>query len=166
MRTLDDLARIDTDQMFDVEPPVDVKFRLDEQPSPGALKNLAKLQRLGLCTPDVVMALLAIAPVDPVNLMARLFRVEPAGWVLDPVHFMMVRILARDDAKNPIASLNVDLLGSAAVANALNEANQLTVFRVVDATDDRETLLQEIQSLCEDAVFAARREATNRKRKK
>jgi hypothetical protein len=160
-KTLEDLAAISTDDLFGLSVPADVRFRLEAHPSPGALKNLAKLKRLGLCSPDAVMSLLAVAPVDPVNLMAKLMRVDPTGWVLDPAHFMMVRVLAQDDGKHPIATLNVDLLGSCVVANALNEANQLTVFRVVDATDDRETLLQEIQALVEDAVYAAKREAAN-----
>lgn len=166
VKTFEDLAKIDTDELFELTVPADIKFRIEEHPSPGAFKNLSKLKRLGLCTPDAVMSLLAVAPVDPVNLMAKLYRVDPTGWVFDRMYFMMVRVLAQDDAKHPIATLNVDLLGSCVVANALNEANQLTVFRAVDATDDRDTLLQEIQTLVEDAVFAAKREATNRKNKK
>lgn len=158
-KTLDELADCDTDAL---ELPVLVRLQLDEPPTPGTFKNLAKLKRLGICTPEAIMALVGNAPLDPINLMATLMRIHPEGWALDVVHFAMVRVLARDEDKHITATLNVDLMGSCLVTHVLNKTNQLTVHKTLEV-EPRETMLEEIQTLCNDAVFAAKREAQDRK---
>lgn len=156
--TLEELADCDTDEVFDMPPPIVLEARLDENPSPAVLKNLAKLKKLGICTADAVLSIVAQAPIDPINLMSTLLRIQPDGWAFSALDFAMVRVLARTPNKAVAAALRVDLMGGAIAALVLNQANQLTVFRTLEV-EPRESMLEEIQALCDEAVVAAKREA-------
>jgi hypothetical protein len=156
--SLDDLAETDTDEVFDRKLPLIVDdFKLTEHPSPGVAKNLAKLQKLGILTPDAIMALVGQAPIDPINLMSTLMGMQPDGWAFSAIDFSMIRVLARTPNKTVAAALRVDLMGGAITALSLNKANQLTIYKTLEV-EPRDGMLEQIQELCDDAVRAAQRE--------
>jgi hypothetical protein len=159
--TLEELADYDTDEVFDMPPPIILEARLDENPSPAVLKNLAKLKKLGVCTADAVMSIIGQAPIDPVNLMATLMQMNPEGWAFSAIDFSMVRVLARTPKKAVSAALRVDLMGSAISSLVLNKANQLTIYKTLEV-EAGEGMLEKIQTLCDEAVLAAKREALSR----
>ncbi len=157
--TLADLAETDTDEVFDRKLPLVVDdFKLTEHPSPGVTKNLAKLQKLGILSADAIMALVGQAPIDPINLMSTLMSMHPDGWAFSAVDFSMIRVLARTSKKAVSAALRVDLMGGAITSLVLNKANQLTIHKTLEV-EPRDGMLEEIQSLCDDAIQAAQRES-------
>ncbi len=156
--TLEELAEYDTDEVFDMPPPIVLEARLDENPSPAVLKNLAKLKKLGICTMDAVLALVGQAPIDPVNLMGTLMQMNPDGWAFSAVDFTMVRVLSRTSKKAVAAALRVDLMSNAISTLVLNQAHQLTIHKTLEV-EPRPSMLDEIKALCDEAVVAAKREA-------
>lgn len=157
--SLEDLADVDTDEVFNLKPPLKIdELVLTEHPSPSVVKNLAKLQKLGILTGDALMALVGQAPIDPINLMATLMHMHPKGWAFSAIDFSMVRVLAKEARKKAVAAaLRVDLMGTSIMALALNKANQLTAFRTLEV-EARPDMMDQIQKLCDDAVEAARQE--------
>lgn len=155
--SLEDLAAVDTDEVLDLEPPIVLELRLSEHPTPSVTKNLAKLEKLGVLSGDAVMAIVGQAPIDPINLMATLMNLYPQGWAFSAIDFSMVRVLSHTPKKAVAAALRVDLMGTAVSALALNKANQLTVYKTLEV-EPRESMLGEIQALCDDAIAAAKRE--------
>lgn len=155
--TLDQLAKCDTDQVFDLTPPLSVEMVLEEYPSPSVLKNLAKMQKLGICTGEAIMSLVGQAPIDPINLMSTLMQIQPEGWTFSAVDFSMFRVLAQTPKKAVAAALRVDLMGGALMALVLNQANQLTVYRTLEVEPSAD-MFNKIQFLCDAAVEAAKRE--------
>ena len=157
VKTLEELAAIDTDQVFELKVPLDVTLHVREHPSPHAFKNLEKLRRLGICTGDAVLSILAQAPIDPINLMATLMRTHPIGWTFSVVDFSMARVIARTSKNAVMAALHVDLMSSTISGLALNAARQLTIFKTLEV-DARPSMLKEIAKLEEEAIIAAQRE--------
>lgn len=156
--TLDELADRDTDETFDSTVPIVLDAKLTENPTPAVIVNLAKLKKLGICTADAVLALVGQAPIDPVNLMATLMRMNPDGWAFSAIDFSMMRVLARSSKKAVAAALRVDLMGTAISTLVLNQANQLTVYKTLEV-EPRDSMLDEIKALCDEAVLASKREA-------
>lgn len=156
---LADLAETDTDEVFDRKLPLTIdNFQLTEHPSPGVTKNLAKLQKLGILSADAIMSLVGQAPIDPINLMSTLMNMHPEGWAFSAVDFSMIRVLARTSKKTVSAAIRVDLMGGAITSLVLNKANQLTIYKTLEV-EPVDGMLEQIQSLCDDAVRAAEREA-------
>ena len=156
--TLEELAEYGTDEVFELVPPIDIEMLLDEHPSPSVLKNLAKLKKLGICTPEAVMSLVGQAPIDPINLMGTLMQMHPDGWAFSAVDFSMVRVLAQTPKKAVSAALRVDLMSTAISGLALNKAGQLTIFRTLEVEPGPDTM-DKIQALCDETIEAAAREA-------
>lgn len=159
--TLEDLADVDTDEVFNLKPPLKLELVLSGHPTPSVTRNLAKLQKLGILTGDAIMALVAQAPIDPINLMATLMQMHPAGWAFSAIDFSMVRILARTAKKAVSAALRIDLMGTSISSLVLNRANQLTVFKILEVEPGVDTA-DKIQALCDEAVLAAKREASGK----
>lgn len=156
--SLEFLADVDTDEVFNLKPPLHIdNMTLTEYPSPSVVKNLAKLEKLGILNADTVMALVGQAPIDPINLMATLMNLYPQGWAFSAIDFSMIRVLSHTPKKAVAAALRVDLMGTAVSALALNKANQLTIYKTLEV-EPRESMLGEIQALCDDAIAAAKRE--------
>ena len=155
--TLEDLAAVETDEVFSHKPPMTIQLTLKDHLTPSVAKNLAKLEKLGILGGDAIMALVGQAPIDPINLMATLMSMDPQGWAFSAVDFSMVRVLARTPKKTVLAALRVDLMGSAISALALNKANQLTIYKTLEI-EPRESMFDEINALCLDVVVAAKRE--------
>ena len=154
---LGDLAAVDTDEVFNLKLPLVVELTMTEHPTPSVVKNLAKLDKLGILTADALMAIIGQAPIDPVNLMATLMSMNAEGWAFSAIDFSMVRVLARTPKKGVAAALRVDLMSNALSTLVLNKANQLTLYKTLEV-EPSDTMLQQIQALCDDAVAASKRE--------
>jgi hypothetical protein len=159
--TLDQLADTDTNAVFDLAPPITLELTLEEHPSPSVLTNLAKLQKLNICTAEAIMSLVGQAPIDPINLMATLMQAQPEGWAFSAIDFTMVRVLARTRKKAVSAALRVDLMSTAISGLAINQAGQLTIFKTLEIEPGPDTL-QHIETLCAETVAAAARETAPR----
>jgi hypothetical protein len=155
--TLEDLADVDTDEVFNLRPPLNIDLRLSEHPTPSVTKNLAKLQKLGILSGDTIMSLVGQAPIDPINLMGTLLQLQPEGWAFSAIDFSMVRVLARNPKKSVTAALRVDLMGSSISGLALNKAGQLTIFKTLEIEPGPDTMTN-IQALCDETVAASVRE--------
>ena len=155
--TLEELAAYDTDEVFDIPLPINLELSLPERPTPSVFKNLTKLHKLGICTPEAIMALVGQAPIDPINLMGTLLQLQPDGWAFSAIDFSMVRILARTAKKTVSAALRVDLMGTSISGLALNKAGQLTIFKTLEVEPGPDTL-NNIQTLCDETIAAAQRE--------
>jgi hypothetical protein len=164
--TLEDLADVDTDEVFNLKPPLKLdELVMTEHPSPSVVKNLAKLQKLGILSGDTIMALIGQAPIDPINLMGTLMQMNPDGWAFSAIDFSMIRVLSRTPAKAVASALRVDLMGGAITSLVLNKANQLTIYKTLDV-EPSPTMLDQIKALCEDAIEAAVREAREARTKR
>lgn len=147
-----------------VETPTPIEMTMSDAAPPLLLERLAKLARLGLLTGDVVMALIAQAPVDPLGLASLLVQQNPAGWVFSSLDCSIVRVLVRQSDMSVAAAVRVDLLDNSVEALVLNKAGQLTPFRkveslaLVERRPPGEWLLIEVQRLCDEAMVAAARE--------
>lgn len=133
-------------------------FLLTEEISPQALTNLVKLKRLGILTGDTFMALLGVAPIDPINLMGTLMRLVPDGWRFSAIDFSMVRVIARD-GQAVSAAMRVDLMGDSIMFLARNRAGQLTPYKTYEVKPSEKTW-DEVQALIAETVAAAAREAS------
>src|ERR1700685_3745976 len=109
--SLTELAELDTDETFELVPPIQIAMELSEPPTPSVLKNLARLNKLGICTPEAIMSLVGQAPIEPINLMVTLMRLQPGGWAFSAIDFSMIRVLARNK-KTVSAAIRVDLMGT------------------------------------------------------
>jgi hypothetical protein len=158
VKTLDELAEIDTDETFDLPLPLTVTFTLTEHTSPGAFKNLATLKRLGIDLGEALMSVLAVAPVDPINLARTLLQHDPSTWKFAPHDCAFVRVLARAPDKSVAAALRVDLIGGDLVTLVQNRARQLTMYETL-AIEPGPDVEKKIQALCDRAVAAAARES-------
>ncbi len=156
---LEDLADVDTDEVFNLKPPFQLdKLVMTEHPSPSVVKNLAKLQKLGILSGDAIMSLVGQAPIDPINLMSTLMQMQPTGWAFSAIDFSMIRVLSQTPKKAVAAALRVDLMGGAITSLVLNKANQLTIHKTLEV-EPSPTMLDQIKALCDDAVAAAARES-------
>lgn len=155
--TLDELA---DPRVADDELPIEVcGIMLRETPPPKVVENLQKLQKLGVLSGDTLLALVAQAPIDPVNLMGTLMRLMPNGWVFSAIDFSMMHVLARDAHKAVAAALHVDLLaGDKIKFLARNRAGQLVEYKEYVVTPGPDTW-DTVQALMAETVAAAEREA-------
>lgn len=153
------LADVDTDEVFNLKPPLSIdELVLTEHPSPSVVKNLAKLEKLGILNGDALMSIIGQAPIDPINLMSTLMSTNPQGWAFSAIDFSMIRVLARTSKKTVSAAIRVDLMGGAISSLVLNKANQLTIYKTLEV-EPSDTMMQQIQTLCDEAVAAAQRES-------
>lgn len=127
-----------------------------ERPSPHAFTNLKKLRRLGLLNGDVLLSLIAQAPIDPINLMSVLMKIGSKGWNFSPVDFTMFRVIAK---KGDVvtAAFRVDLMGDTIEALVTNRAGQLTLFKSLKV-EPRADMLASIEAFAVEAIRAAERE--------
>lgn len=143
-----------------LELPLLLEVRVTEEPPPKTYENLQKLQKLGILNGNTLMALVAQAPIDPLNLAGTLIRLQPEGWVFSAVDFAMMRILARDK-RAVSAAMHVDLLqGDTIKFLARNQAGQLVVYKEYQVKPSPETW-DTVQALILETVAAADREAKN-----
>jgi len=156
--SLEDLAGTETDEVFNLKLPLSVELTLSEYPTPSVVKNLAKLQKLGILTGEAVMSLVGQAPIDPINLMGTLMQMQPDGWAFSAIDFSMVRVLSRNPKKTVSAALRVDLMGTSISGLALNKAGQLTIFKTLEIEPGPDTL-NNIQALCDETIAASARES-------
>jgi hypothetical protein len=133
---------------------------LKTAPPPRAVVALNMLARIGILNGDGMLALIAQAPIDPVNLMGTLMRLLPDGWVFSAIDFAMMRILARSvsDTNTVTAAMHVDLMGDTIKYLARNKAGQLTLYKEFKVTPSP-TTWNEVQALIVETVSAGDREA-------
>lgn len=145
----------------DIEFPVRIDdFKITEPPPEAALKNLKTMQRLGILNAEGLMALVAAAPIDPINLAGTLVKIMPEGWVFSAVDFTLMRVLSRDAKKQVEAALRVDLIGGDAImALARDKNGRLVEFRTLVIEPGKKDQLDAVQTLCAETIAAAKREA-------
>lgn len=155
--SLDDLGNPEEDLEFPAR--VD-DFDIREPLTEAALKNLKTMRKLGVLTAEGIMALVAAAPIDPINLAGTLMKLMPDGWVFSAVDFTLMRVLSRDHKKQVEAALRIDLIGGDAImALARDKNGRLIEFRTLAIEPGKKDQLDAVQALCAEAVAAARREA-------
>ncbi len=149
------------DPEVDLEFPVVVdNFRIDEALPEAALKNLKTMHKLGILNVESIMALVAAAPIDPINLAGTLMKMMPDGWVFSALDFTLMRVLSRDVKKQVEAALRVDLIGGDAImALARDKNGRLVEFRTLTIEPGKKDQLDAVQQLCAEAIAAAKREA-------
>jgi hypothetical protein len=149
------------DPAEDLEFPVRVDdFRVAGPPHEAALKNLKTMRKLGILTVEGIMALVAAAPIDPINLAGTLMKMMPDGWVFSAVDFTLMRVLARDGKKQVEAALRVDLIGGDAIMALSRDKNgRLVEYRTLTIEPGKKDQFDAVQALCADAIAAALREA-------
>jgi hypothetical protein len=153
---LADLAEPEPDLEF---PVVIDDFKISEDPPEAVIKNLKTMHRLGILTPEAILALVGAAPIDPINLVGSLMKMMPDGWAFSAVDFTMMKILSRDDKKQVDAALRVDLIGGEAImALARDKKGRLVEFRTLQVEPGKDNL-SAVQQLCAEAIAAAKREA-------
>lgn len=152
---LDNLVDRDAQLAF----PLLLELRVTEEPPPKAADNLCRMHKLGILNADALLALVAQAPIDPVNLMGTLMRLLPDGWAFSAYDFSMMRVLARDAKKAVTAAMHVDLLaGDKIKFLARNRAGQLVEYKEYAVEPSNETW-NTVQALIVETVAAAEREA-------
>lgn len=144
----------------DIEFPARVDdFKIAEPPPEAALKNLKTMQKLGILSAEGIMALVAQAPIDPINLAGTLMKIMPEGWVFSAIDFTLMRVLSRDAKKQIEAALRVDLIsGNAIMALARDKGGRLVEFRTLVIEPEKQNQLDAIQTLCAETIAASRRE--------
>lgn len=135
----------------------EVVIQLRDHAPPTLLERLAKLDRIGLLNGDVLMSLIAQAPIDPLNLFATIQQSSPGEWVFSGIDFGVVRVLARNAAGNVAAAVRIDLMDSSVSTLVLNQAGQLTPFRRYEPEGTE--ILEQVQAMCDAAIAAAARES-------
>ena len=145
----------------DFEFPVHVDdFKLTELPSENVLKNLKTMRKLGILTVEGLLALVGVAPIDPINLAGTLMKMMPDGWVFSAIDFTLMRVLSRDAKRQVEAALRLDLIGGDAImALARDKGGRLVEFRTLTIEPGKKDQLDAVQQLCAEAIAAARREA-------
>lgn len=139
----------------------EVTLRLRDHAPPSLLERLAKLDRMGLLNGDVLMSLIAQAPIDPLNLFSAIQQTSPDGWAFSGIDFGVVRVLARTSAGGVAAAIRIDLMDSSVSTLVLNQAGQLTPFhRFEPDPAEGDHILLRVQAMCDAAVAAAVREST------
>lgn len=147
------------------ESPAKLELVIKDGTPPQLLERLAKLQRLGMLNGDVLMSMIAQAPVDPLNLATQLMASEPAGWVFSAVDCSVVRVLARNPEHQVAAAMRIDLLDDTVETLVVNKAKQLTPYQRFETLAECERrppgpwILGKVKQLADDAVMAAVREA-------
>lgn len=147
------------DRERELKLPLLLELRVTEDPPPRALQNLDRMAKLGILNADALLALVAQAPIDPLNLMGTLMRLLPGGWVFSAIDFSMIHVLAKAADKAPLAAMHVDLLaGNVIKFLAQNQAKQLVLYKefLVEPSEDT---WNNIQGLMAETVAAAQREA-------
>lgn len=137
----------------------EVTLQLRDHAPPSLLERLAKLDRIGLLNGDVLMSLIAQAPIDPLNLFATIQQESPGEWAFSGIDFGVVRVLARTGAGGVAAAIRIDLMDSSVSTLVLNQANQLTPFQRYEPDPAAGGILGRIQAMCDAAIAAAVRES-------
>lgn len=138
--------------------PLLLELRVVEEPPPKTADNLRRMHKLGILNADALLALVAQAPIDPVNLMGTLMRLMPDGWAFSAYDFSMMRVLARDAKKTVSAAMHVDLLGGDKIKFlARNRAGQLVEYKEFVVQPSAETW-DAVQALIAETIAAAERE--------
>lgn len=151
------------DREKELKLPLALELRITEDPPPRALQNFDRLAKLGILNADALLALVAQAPIDPVNLMGTLMRLIPDGWAFSSIDFSMMRVLAKAPDKAPAAAMHVDLLaGNIIKFLARNQAKQLVVYKEFEVTPGPDTW-DKVQALITETIDAAMRETTQQK---
>jgi hypothetical protein len=100
-----------------------------QSPMPRLVDNLKTLRKLELLTDEVVMSLLAQAPIDPLGIYGAMKYM--GAWAFSPLDFTMVQIIAKKgDA--PVALMRIDLMSDDITFVAL-EKGQLVQVSVLEA---------------------------------
>lgn len=103
-----------------------VELTLDVSSAPPAFKQvLLRLSNLELATDDVLVALLAAAPIDQYGIYAAI-RKYVKGWEFDALNISALSILAKDGPL-PIAILQIDLFTGDLVFIARQEGKLVVV---------------------------------------
>jgi hypothetical protein len=147
------------------ESPVAVELVLKDGVPPPLLERFAKLQRLGLLNGDVLLSMIAQAPIDPLGVVTHLMAAEPTGWVFSAIDCSIVRVLARNTEQQVSAAMRIDLLDDTVETLVVNKARQLTPFQRFETLSEctqREPgpwILSRVKQLADEAIVAALREA-------
>ena len=103
----DAVKTLSCDEFLDDEGGDALLLPLKGTPLPRLLDNMKRLRRLGLLEGDVMLSLLAQAPVDPLGVYGALR--SHGVWAFQALDFTMVQVLAK--VKNdPVALMRLDLL--------------------------------------------------------
>ena len=98
---------------------------------PKLIENLRRLRTLELLTDEVVLSLLAQAPIDPLGIYGAMKHM--GVWAFSPVDFTMVQILAKK-GDTPVALMRIDLMSDDIAVVALKD-KQLVVHSRIGAED-------------------------------
>lgn len=136
----------------------EVTLLLEDVQPPGVRERLARLDRLGLLSGDVIMSIVAQAPIDPVNMVAAAMEAKPGGWTFSAIDCSMVRVLAKDSRGRVAAVVRIDLMDDSVTTFVANQARQLTVYKTWEPQGP--DAIKDFCRTCDDAVAAASRETT------
>jgi hypothetical protein len=100
-----------------------------QAPLPKLVDNLKTLRRLELLTDEVVLSLLAQAPIDPLGVYGAMKHM--GVWAFSPLDFMMIQVLAKK-GDLPVALMRLDLMSDDITFVAL-EKGQLVEVSVLEA---------------------------------
>lgn len=137
-----------------------VEMSTKEPLPPQLYDRLSRLQRLGLLNGDVILSLLAQAPVDPIGLVSTLMKQQPALWVFSAIDGCVVRVLARN-GDEVAAAIRVDILSDdvQTMARASGKLQPYQTFQPLSSQREPGAwVLEEVQKMCDAAVAAASRE--------
>lgn len=106
-----------------------VALKVQAPMPPRLIENLRTLRRLELLTDEVVVSLLAQAPIDPLGIYGAMKHM--GAWAFSPLDFTMVQVLAKKGAQ-PVALMRIDLM-SDDITFVVLEKNQLVQKSVLAA---------------------------------
>lgn len=104
--------------------------------TPALANNLKQLVRLELLTDEVIWAILAQAPIDPLGVYGAMKHM--GVWALSVSDFTMVQVLAKVGA-TPVAAMRIDLM-SDDMTFVVWEAQQLVLRSTLSAGEIEEIL--------------------------
>lgn len=140
---------------------VDVEMHVLEGFPPAFLDHLACLERLGILNGDVIISVVAQAPLDPLGLVRLLKSRSPEGWAFSTLDCSLVRVIGRDAHGRVAAAVRVGLLDNVVETTVAGADGQIVTHQRFDPVAECETrlpglwIVDKVQDLCDVAVKAA-----------
>jgi hypothetical protein len=106
--------------------------------APKVIDNFRRLERLGLLTGEVVLALLGQAPLDPIGVYGALK--HTGVWAFNALDFTVVQVLAKKKDM-PVAVMRIDLLSDDIVFVAMQKKQLVQVSGIT--ADEMEAKMKE-----------------------
>lgn len=106
--------------------------------APKVIDNFRRLERLGLLTGEVVLALLGQAPLDPIGVFGALK--HTGVWAFNALDFTVVQVLAKKKDV-PVAVMRIDLISDDVVFVAMQKKQLVQVSGIT--AEEMEAKLKE-----------------------